>query len=230
MTVSLPITDASANTDTPEPDWEYMDNYIKTIEQKFIDQVAGINTREQEILEQLHPESVTKKPEAYGFEEVRVGDIITFSKGKRVTSADQIPGDIPYVTAATESNGIDAWISNPIFTDSNLATVNFFGKCYYHPYKIAHKDGTYGMKFSDPVGKNGRHYLYFMTALEKISLKKGSYSQMLTDDLAAELDIQLPVTAAGNIDWDYMEKYIAWIETQERERVENYVQHVKNRS
>ena len=67
------------------------------------------------------------------FAEFRVGDIVEFSKGKRVTSVDQLPGNIPYVTAATESNGIDAWISNPVFTDKNLVTVNFFGKCFYHP-------------------------------------------------------------------------------------------------
>lgn len=228
--IRLPITDVSVNTDTPEPDWEYMENYIKTIERKFIDQVSQVNAREQEILGRLYPDVINEKPEAYGFEEIRVGDIVTFSKGKRVTSADQVPGDVPYVTAATESNGIDAWIANPIFTDSNLATVNFFGKCYYHPYKIAHKDGTYGMKFSNLAGKNGRHYLYFMTALEKVSLKRGSFSKMLTDDLAAELHVRMPVTSTGAIDWDYMENYIAWIETQERERVESYVRHVTNRS
>lgn len=217
LIIELPVTDTSASTDTPEPDWEYMENYIKTIEQKFIDQVARLDAREQKILQQLYPEAVKVKPEAHGFEEIRVGDIVTFSKGKRVTSADQVPGDVPYVTAATESNGIDAWIANPIFTDSNLATVNFFGKCYYHPYKIAHKDGTYGMKFSNLAGKNGRHYLYFMTALEKVSLKRGSFSKMLTDDLAAELHVRMPVTPTGDIDWDYMENYIAWIENQERE-------------
>lgn len=229
-TIQLPVTDSTANTPNPEPDWEYMENYIKTIERKFIDQIAEHNSKEQEILEQLHPESVNKKPEAHGFEEIRVGDFIEFSKGKRVTSAEQLPGSIPYVTAATESNGIDAWISNPIFTDKNLATVNFFGKCFYHPYPVAFKDGTYGMRFKDVSQATSRHYFYFMTALEKVSMRKGSYAQMLTDDLAAELHVRMPITPAGKIDWNYMEQYITWVEARERERVENYVQHVKKRS
>lgn len=216
-TLVLPVTDTTANTSNPEPDWEYMENYIETIEQKYIDQIAEHNSKEQVILEQLHPESIETKPEAHGFEEIRVGDFIEFSKGKRVTSAEQLPGNIPYVTAATESNGIDAWISNPIFTDKDLATVNFFGKCFYHPYPVAFKDGTYGMRFKDVSQATSRHYFYFMTALEKVSMRKGSYAQMLTDDLAAELHVRMPITPAGEIDWDYMEQYITWIETRERE-------------
>lgn len=177
-----------------------------------------------EHLEATHSEALVE-PE---FKEFRVGDILEFTKGRRITKNEQIKGNIPYVTAATENNGIDAWIENSIFTQENIITVNFFGKCFYHPYEVAYKDGTYGAKIKDEKYQSQRHYLYITSALEKVTENVGSYSKMLTDTIAANLTITLPATSSGDPDWEYMENYIKMIEQQEKRKISNYVEHKRN--
>ena len=68
-----------------------------------------------------------------------------------------------------------------------------------------------------------------MTLLRKHTLYS-NYGNKLTKEALRDFELQLPITPSGDIDWDYMENYIAWIETQERERVEGYVRHARRRS
>ena len=157
--------------------------------------------------------------------EFRVGDLFDFYKGKRITKQDQIPGDTPYVTAVSTGNGIDSWIDNPEFTMKNIITMNFFGDCFYHPYEVAFKDGTYGLEIKDEDHRSPSHYIYFMTVIEKQGKQRGSYSKMLTDSIAAEMKIPVPVTPTGEPDWEWMDAYIRQIE--ERERANRRLSHRK---
>lgn len=210
--IHLPVTDAG------EPDWDWMEQYIQQIEQQHLAQIATHNARERRMLDALYGDRVDTEPVAHDYAEFRIGDVVHITRGRRVKSSDQIPGDIPYVTAATENNGIDSWIDNPIFVQEQVVTVSFFGDCYYHPYPVGYKDGTYGLQFKDSVAHNDGCYKYLASAVEKVTKNVGSYAKMLTAKIASDLLITLPVTPSGNIDFDFMEQYIAYIETRERNR------------
>lgn len=232
--IKLPVTDVSANTNTPEPDWEYMENYIKTIERKYIDQIAQVNAREQEILTQLYPESVTEKPEAHGFEEFRVGDIFNITPTSYYKSTPPSTSDLaPQVTNTTQPNGISSFEPHAPNNEKNVITfsdttvggetlfyqpVDFLG--YSHIQKMTSPETTL----------TKRKAMYVVTAFKKAVNGVYDYGTKFNRDNAAQTFIHLPVTSAGDIDWDYMEKYVAWIETQERERVESYVRHARRRS
>lgn len=225
--ISLPVTNESANTDSPEPDWSYMEDYIASIEKKFLQQVETVNAREQALLAERFKGSKVE-PVKWGEKEFKVGDIFDIFPGKRVTKDSQIKGNIPYITAVSVNNGIDSYISNPIETFENALTVNFFGDCFYHPYKFGIKDGTYALIFKDKKLRNKTNYLYMISALEKITKNLGSYSKMLTGNIASEILITLPITEYGEIDWQYMQDYIAYIEQREREKIETYVSKKKS--
>lgn len=53
-TLVLPVTDTTANTSTPEPDWEYMENYIAWIETQERESRKLRAAREEKILAWLH--------------------------------------------------------------------------------------------------------------------------------------------------------------------------------
>ena len=221
ITVNLPVTDASANTDTPEPDWEYMENYIKIIEQKFIDQVAGINTREQEILAQLHPDAVNTEPEAHGFEEVRVGDLFKITPTSYYKSTPPFASDLtPQVTNTTQPNGISSFEPHAPNNEKNVITFSDTtvggDTLFYQPVDFLGYSHIQKMTPTE-TALTKRKATYIITAFKKAVNGRYDYGTKFNRDNAAQTFIQLPVTSTGDIDWDYMGKYIAWIETQERE-------------
>ena len=238
--IKLPIADASVNTDTPEPDWEYMENYIKTIERKYIDQIAQVNAREQEILKQLYPEAVKAKPEAHGFGEVPLETIFehtkstakvkNFEKETIETKTCTLPG----LSATNTNNGFGFYLNENEHTPlSNCITVSAnginTGYAAYQGGKFGISQDSYALKLKDISGTK-RQYLYFTGVLNKNNEIQYDYTtkagwKRLSQDL-----VKVPVTSTGDIDWEYMENYIAWIETQERERVESYVRHARRRS
>mgnify|MGYP002711957510 CR=1 FL=1 len=240
--IQLPVTDT--NTPNPEPDWEYMENYIKTIERKFIDQIAEHNSKEQEILEQLHPESVNTKPEAHGFEEIRVGDLfeITPTKKPRISGVSGYvddeellsrPGRNPYIVATASNNGIKCWTSVEPENKSDAITISTTADSsntiFYQPVPFVGRQQIAQIRKKGNAPLTKRIAFYVMTLLRKHTLYS-NYGNKLTKEELGDFKLHLPVTPAGEIDWYYMEQYITWIETRERERVESYVQYVKNRS
>lgn len=200
------------------PDYAYMEDYIKGIQRQYIDNLLETNEAERDRLLSIvnlsldEYESVKGNIElvdATSYGEFKVGDLFEITNGGRVTKQDQVEGTIPYVTATTENNGIESYISNPKFTKKDLITVSFFGDVYYHPYEIGFKDGTYGL---DLLGtKSNGIYLYLTSVLHKRFKGQGSYSQMLTGNAMYEMFIKLPITSTGEVDYQYMEDYISKI-------------------
>lgn len=233
-TLVLPVTDTTANTPNPEPDWEYMENYIKTIERKYIDQIAEHNSKEQAILKQLHPESINTKPEAHGFEEFKIGDIFNITPTSYHKTTSPPTSDlVPQVTNTTQPNGISSFEPYAPNNEKNVITFSDTtvggDTLFYQPVDFLGYSHIQKMTPAETV-LTRRKAMYAITAFKKSVNGKYDYGAKFNRDNATKTDIQLPVTPTGEIDWDYMENYIAWIETQERERVERYVQHVKNRS
>ena len=228
LTVELPVTDASANTDTPEPDWEYMENYIKTIERKYIDQIAQVNAREQEILKQLYPEAVKVKPEAHGFEEFRVGDLFEI-KGSKSTDAGTLhltnDNSFPFIGRTSINNGIQGFCENLGFpaNDAGEISISQVGTIDAQwretPYYTSQNIVRCRAKDTTLTRRSG---LYITAILKKhLSGFIGYTTPKVADimDFEIKLPITNPTTKTPNPepDWDYMEKYVAWIETQERE-------------
>ena len=229
--IKLPIADASVNTDTPEPDWEYMENYIKTIERKYIDQIAQVNAREQEILKQLYPEAVKVKPEAHGFEEFRVGDVFEITPTKKphvpgvsgyVDDEELLtrPGRNPYIVATASNNGIKCWTSVEPENKSGAITISTTADSsntiFYQPVPFVGRQQIAQIRKKENAPFTKHIAFYVMTLLRKHTLYS-NYGNKLTKEALRDFELQLPITPSGDIDWDYMENYIAWIETQERE-------------
>lgn len=155
------------------------------------------------------------------YKEFELQSIFNITRGRRVTKADQEPGDIPYVTAYTSNNGIDSYIDNPIFTQENILTASFLGDVFYHPYEVGYKDGTYGLKLKTHIKESDKLYLYIGAAIEKHAKQNASYSKNLILDDYEKMKISLPTTVSGHPDFDYMENYIKDIEQKHIKKLES---------
>lgn len=145
-----------------------------------------------------------------------VTDFFEIKKGKRLTKANMVPGDIPFVGSSATNNGITAYIGN----DTHL-----------------HEPGTITVSYNGSVGEvflqDERFWasddvnvwypkqkmtievkLYFMAAIKKLSAKYSYTNKWTIDKMRSEL-VELPVDSDGKPNFNCMQERIVELE-QER--------------
>ena len=192
-----------------------------------VDQITDRNSKEQENLGQLPPEATVTKPEAHEFEEVPLESIFTpikstariknFEKETVETTTCTLPG----LSATNTNNGFGFYLNENEHTPlNNCITVSAnginTGYTAYQGGSFGISQDSYALKFKDIPGTQ-RQYLYFAGVLNKNNEYRYDYTTKAGWGRLSQDRVNVPITPSGTIDWDYMENYIAWIETQERE-------------
>ncbi len=151
------------------------------------------------------------------FEPLKVGYV---GEGKKIGSATKMPDaehTVPLTCAKMGDNGIMYWGKPGDFiTYSNVISVIRDGAISTGKiYAQEDETGVYSHSYMIKV-KNASvsHFanLYLACCLEKIIYPKFSRENTCIWERIENLPIQLPVTATGEPDFDYMEKYIRAIE------------------
>lgn len=218
--VSIPI-----NPDGT-PDFQYMENYIKEIEQKYISNLKQkletdktnllkvIGKSEEDIEEVLK----TGFDEASDFKEFKVGNLFGF-KSMRQIPRGYVPkleekGKYPYVTQKSTNRGVTGYMD---YTDTlelvqepmivlgvdNIAN----GVCYWYEEPF-YANKMMGLT-NDRLNSKSAHYI--ITIL--LSQYRGySYQHKISKKVVEETYLSLPVKQEGTPDFEYMERYISYIE------------------
>lgn len=152
------------------------------------------------------------------YKEFKIDDLFDVAQGRRLKKSDFQDGDIPFVMASSKNNGVVAYLSNPVTTNTNFITADILGNVFYQDGLVGYGDDNCGLKL-----KNGHEseavYLYLTTVISKFK-PMASYGNKLRGKWYVEQLIQLPVKpgtdevnySEDDIDWDYMEQYIREIE------------------
>jgi hypothetical protein len=152
------------------------------------------------------------------YKEFKIDDLFDVAQGRRLKKSDFQDGDIPFVMASSKNNGVVAYLSNPVTTNTNFITADILGNVFYQDSLVGYGDDNCGLKL-----KNGHEseavYLYLTTVISNFK-PIASYGNKLRGKWYAEQNIQLPVKpgtdevnySEADIDWDYMEQYIREIE------------------
>lgn len=201
-----------------EPDWDFMEEFIKGIEEKYIENVDKYN--QENIDKALSVTGLTTadlngnlevKP-ADRYEEFRVGDLFDAFLGI-VTPNEMLlkKGKFPVITGVTENNGINGYFNEFIanHTYSNMITVSnrgvYSGTAYYHNYEFILGSNVIALKpLSFKMTENIA--LFIMTLINK--LHYGGYDNYPTKSSILEDAILLPAIDENTPDFDYMEKAI----------------------
>ncbi|WP_229116245.1 hypothetical protein [Bacteroides clarus] len=134
------------------------------------------------------------------------------TRGKRLKSADRIPGTLPFVTAGEADEGISDFIGNnvTIFSE-NTTTIDMFGSAKYRNYKYGGDDHV-AIVHTEALPKLAS--IFVTSAIHKSSHNgQFDYSKNFYAKDADALYIQLP-SRNGLPDYNRMATFISAIQKE----------------
>lgn len=201
--IILPVNSKS------EPDYEFMEHYMRHKEQeKHKEYQLFIQKRIDELKNTPKTVSLDEKD----WREFFIEEIAQILSGRDIYARERIEGEIPYVSATANQNGIGYFISNENKTlESNCLSVNrngSVGYSFYHPYKALFGNDCRKLRLKNP----SKHIGIFIS--QQITRQKGKYGygyKMGTARLKRQ-KIMLPINENNEPDYEFMENYMRNIE------------------
>ena len=133
-----------------------------------------------------------------------------FDKGKRLTEADIVPGDINFLGAISENNGIREKITTDHFWKPNCITVNYngsVGEVFYQSKPFWASDDV-NILYAKDFWEMNKYIAMFLITVIKANKYRFGYGRKWTMEKMRESVIKLPGQADGLPDFMYMENYI----------------------
>ena len=199
LMIKLPVTSDN------QPDWNYMENYIKVVVEK-----AKKN------LEELKRTNSAKNPvDVNEWKSFALSDLFELSLPKGDLQIKKVKdGNIPLITSSNINNGLIQRIaenSQSTLYKSGTITVDMFGQAYYQPenyFVTAH--GHVNVLL--PLGFSLNKYTgtFVASIIQKKLTGKYGFSEMCTKKALKAEFINLPANHSGNPNWELMEEYMKY--------------------
>lgn len=211
--------------DNGNPNWQFMEDYIK---QEMKAQSQKVITYYENKLMKLGFELLDLEVEWKAF---WMEEILSINSGVRLTKADQIKGDTPFIGASDSNNGVTEFIGNVNNSlDSNVLGVNYNGSVvenFYHSYECIFSDDVKRIKYKD--NEFGDEFTYLFLKQMILSQKnKYKYGYKFNAKRMNRQKIMLPVNNNGEPHWEYMSSFVKKIEKENIEKILNYL-YIHNR-
>lgn len=192
MIIKLPSTPDN------EPDWNYMERYIKSLNHK---PVATANRGGYG--------SHTLGVETW--KDFCLGDYFEIKKGKRLTSDEQTEGSTPYIGAIDSNNGIANYIGQDAIHAGNTISLSYngsVGEAFYQPKPFWATDDVNVLYFREENGVAFNKYIaLFVCAVLRQEKYRYSYGRKWVLESMKSTVIKLP-EKSGKPNWSYMEDYM----------------------
>lgn len=139
----------------------------------------------------------------------KLGDLFDIRKGLRLTKADMLPGNTPYIGASDGNNGVTAYIGQSPIHKGNTISLSYdgsIGEAFYQPMPYWASDAVNTLypkdfELTPAIG-------LFICTLIRQEKYRFSYGRKWTQERMRESIIKLPVTKHGKPDFDWMDQYI----------------------
>ncbi|WP_069633239.1 restriction endonuclease subunit S [Campylobacter pinnipediorum] len=163
--------------------------------------------------------------------EFRIGDLFEIGTGSLLSGNELNKGSIPRISVRSDNNGILGYFDTEKIDNSrhfeNFISVNFFGSdggIFYHPYKASVEMKVHTLKIPN-IEFNARTGKFIASSLS-ISLNGFNYGSQLSSSKLKNLNfkIKLPICENGEINFSFMEKFIAELEATHLAELEAYLQ------
>lgn len=199
LLVMLPVNDNG------KPDYGYMAQYASEMRggmlMRYKNYIAGQ-------LSQLEYKEIPALDEKE-WNEYALEELFSVGAGKRLTNADKIDGNRPFVGATDNSNGITGFVGNRNTScDKNVLGVNYNGApciAFYHPYECIFTDDVKRLHLLHH--KDDEYVLLFFKAIVMQQRTKYSYGYKFKEKRMLRQKLMLPVDDDGKPDYAYMEQY-----------------------
>lgn len=143
------------------------------------------------------------------WKEFSLGSLFVFVKGKRLTKADMLPGNINFIGATSDNNGVREHIDTTEINPPNCITVSYngsVGEAFYQEKPFWASDDV-NILYPKNWEINKYIALFIITVI-KANRFKFSYGRKWTLDKMKQSIIKLPTTDSGTPNFQYMERYI----------------------
>jgi len=124
--------------------FDFMESFIAELEAERIGELEAylLATGLKDYTLTIEEEQALKDFESLKWKDFNLEKLFGKStRGKRLKSADRVPGALPFVTAGETDEGVSAFIGNDISTFSeNTTTIDMFGSAKYRNYKYGGDD------------------------------------------------------------------------------------------
>lgn len=193
------------------PDWCYMEKYMKNIEGRVRKSLKGLNNCNEK----------NTKIDITEWREFKIGNIFEIASPKvyHTREVKENSNGIPYVVRSKFNNGIkymvekdERFVVNPKGVISfGAENASFF---YQENEYISGRD----MYYIDTRNLSRNTVLFIIACLEKLT-SKYSYNFGLFPKLLKEEKIKLPVKNNGEPDYEYMDKYMSELLNKTRNKL-----------
>ncbi|MBQ3726938.1 MAG: restriction endonuclease subunit S [Selenomonadaceae bacterium] len=154
-----------------------------------------------------------------------IEEIFDILPGKRLTKAEMIAGNTPFIGASDSNNGVTAFVgNNNDSADENFLSVSYNGsvcQCFYHPYRCLCSDDVKRFHLKNRAG-NKYIYLFLANSIKQ-QKSKYNYGYKFNEARMRRQKIMLPVDDSGAPDYDFMENYIRASEEKILQRYREYI-------
>jgi hypothetical protein len=138
----------------------------------------------------------------------RLSQLFDLKKGKRLTKAQMIAGETPFIGSIDDNNGISNFVGQPAQHSGNTITVNYNGsvaEAFYQPVPFRCSDDVNVLypKFAmtPAIG-------LFVATLIRKEKYRFNYGRKWHLERMEQSEIRLPVKSDDTPDWEWMETYI----------------------
>jgi hypothetical protein len=138
-----------------------------------------------------------------------LGELFDIRKGKRLTKANYIDGDTPYIGAVDSNNGITAYIGQQPIHQGRTISVSYdgsIGEAFYQPNPFWASDAV-NVLYPKGFTLNPCTSLFICSIL-RTEKYRYNYGRKWHLERMRETVIKLPATASGQIDLSYIESYV----------------------
>ena len=199
-----------------EPDYEFMEKYIKERENKFKEQYKEhIKNNVNDFKEiELNKE----------WKEFFISEIFEkIQRGKRLIKEHQKEGKLPYVSSTASNNGVDNFIGNEIGVRKydnclSLANSGSVGACFYEPYEFIASDHVTHLK-----GNYSKYAYLFMSCMLNRLSEKYNFNREINDTRIKREKIFLPVNSKTEPDYEFMHNYMLYLE---QKKILEYLEYI----
>lgn len=183
------------------PDWEYMSDYMTGVLEEsssIVGELCDVNLQDRRI-------------DSSAWRTFAISDLFVVQKGTRLTRADMIPGNLPFIGATLENNGVTAHIGNRghIHPGGTLTVAyngqKAMGKAFWQPKPFWASDDVNVLY---PRFELNEQIALFLQPVFWEASHAFSYDDKWNKTAMEQTTLTLPVQADGSPDWEYMQRFM----------------------
>lgn len=204
-----------------QPHWEFMENYMKQIEEKQKQKLIEYFENKIKILQN---NIIEHDLNDIKWTEFTLNKVFPFiMRGKRLIERDRIKGNIPYYSASKENNGLTDMIENPLFIERDKLIISTFCNCFF-------VEGEFTASDEITIFGNNKLNKYnglFISYIVKSNAIKYAFGFKAFSERLARQIVYLPIDSKGEPHWEFMENFMREVEYKKLNLYLDYIKKSK---